>query len=120
MASHQGKQAVQATDFEAAAWVERGSARLKEMSAHGKRVRLVEFLPGFDDPNWCAKGHVVFVLEGAVESRYQDGVTPRHAGEAYIIPPGIPHRSRNPHRVPARLLIVDDIVLAESASAEAG
>ncbi len=120
MASDQGKAAVQAADFGTAAWVERGDARLKEMSAHGKRVRLVEFRPGFDDPNWCSKGHVVFVLEGAVESRYEDGVTPRRAGEAYIIPPGIPHRSQNPHRVPARLLIVDDLAPSRSAAGGAG
>ncbi len=48
MASGQGKATAQAADFETAAWIERGAARLKEMSAHGKR--LVEFLPGFDDP----------------------------------------------------------------------
>ncbi len=120
MVSDQGKAAVQAADFGTAAWIERGAARLKEMSGHGKRLRLVEFLPGFDDSNWCSKGHVVFVLEGAVESHYEDGVTPRHAGEAYIIPPGIAHRSRNPHGVPARLLIVDDLAPSRSASGEAG
>jgi hypothetical protein len=75
MASRQRKAAVCAADFETVAWIERGAARLKEMSAHGKRLRLVEFRPGLDDPNWCCKGHVVFVLAGAVESHYEDGVT---------------------------------------------
>ncbi|MGH7324440.1 MAG: cupin domain-containing protein [Candidatus Rokuibacteriota bacterium] len=68
----------------------------------------MEFAPGFADPNWCAKGHAVYVLAGVLESQYEDGVSVRRAGEAYIIPPGVPHRSRNPHGAPARLLIVDE------------
>src|SRR3989442_15311904 len=31
------------------------AARLKELAAHGKRLRLVEFSPGFADPHWGRK-----------------------------------------------------------------
>ncbi|HET7875168.1 MAG TPA: cupin domain-containing protein [Methylomirabilota bacterium] len=51
---------------------------------------------------------MVYVLEGVIESEYADHVTTRPAGEAYVLPPGVKHRSRNPFAAPARLLIVDD------------
>lgn len=102
------KELVRAVALEDMPWIERGAARLKELAAWGRRLRLVEFAPGFADPNWFAKGHAVYVLAGALESQYEDGVSVRRAGEAYIIPPGVPHRSRNPHDAPARLLIVDE------------
>ena len=108
MEANQGKEAVRALDFEATDWTERGRARLKELSAHGRRVRLVEFLSGFSDPNWCLKGHAVYVLSGELESEYADGFSSRRAGEAYVIPPGARHRSRNRGAAPVRLLIVDD------------
>ena len=103
-----GPDAVRVRDLGTAEWVERGGARLKELAAHGKRLRLVEFGPGFSDPGWCLKGHVVYLLEGELESEYEDGISSRRAGEAYIIPAGVKHRSRNPHAVPAVLLIVDE------------
>jgi quercetin dioxygenase-like cupin family protein len=103
-----GKAAVRVVDFESTGWTDRGAARLKELTAHGKRLRLVEFLPGFSDPDWCQKGHVVYVLEGAIDSEYEDGRASRRAGEGYVIPGGIKHRSRNPHGQPAKLLIVDE------------
>ena len=106
--ANQGKEAVRALDFEAADWTDRGRARLKELSAHGRRVRLVEFLPGFSDPNWCLKGHAVYVLSGVLESEYADGFSSRRAGEAYVIPSGARHRSRNLGAEPVRLLIVDE------------
>ncbi len=109
-ASGGGKAAVRSINLDAAPWIRREGARLKEFAAHGKRLRLVEFLSGFSDPNWCLKGHVVFVIEGTLESEYADGVSRREAGQAFIVPPGVKHRSRNPGAAPARLLIVDDTV----------
>lgn len=103
-----GKDDVGAARLDALAWIVRGAARLKELAAHGKRMRLVEFAPGFADPNWCSKAHVVYVLAGAIESHYEDGVSVRRAGDAYIVPAGVPHRSCNPPDAPARLLIVDE------------
>jgi quercetin dioxygenase-like cupin family protein len=103
-----GKDSVRAVDLNVGEWIDRGAARLQELSAYGKRLRLVEFLPGFSDPNWCVKGHVVYVLEGTLDSEYEDGLSTRRAGEAYIIPWGVKHRSRNLYDRPARLLIVDD------------
>jgi quercetin dioxygenase-like cupin family protein len=103
-----GKGAVSVLDLDAAAWTDRGRARLKELVAYGRRVRLVEFLPGFSDPNWCLKGHAVYVLSGVLESEYADGFSSRRAGEAYVVPAGTKHRSRNLSAEPVRLLILDE------------
>lgn len=81
---------------------------MKELVAHGRRVRLVEFLPGFSDPNWCLKGHAVYVMSGVLESEYADGLSSRQAGEAYVVLSGTRHRSRNLSAEPVRLLIVDE------------
>ena len=59
MPSEAGKGGVRAVDLNMAPWIDHGAARLKEFKAYGKRLRLVEFLPGFSDPSWCVEGHVV-------------------------------------------------------------
>lgn len=37
------------------------------------RVRLVEYTPGYEADHWCSRGHVLFVLEGELFTRLQDG-----------------------------------------------
>jgi hypothetical protein len=39
------------------------------------RLRLVEYSPGYVADHWCEKGHVLFVLEGQLETRLKDGRT---------------------------------------------
>ncbi|PLT19505.1 MULTISPECIES: DHCW motif cupin fold protein [Ralstonia] len=37
------------------------------------RVRMVEYTPGYLADHWCKKGHVLFCLEGELETTLQDG-----------------------------------------------
>jgi len=37
------------------------------------RVRLVEYSPGFKSDHWCARGHVLLVLEGELVIKLKDG-----------------------------------------------
>lgn len=37
------------------------------------RVRMVEYSPGYRADHWCSKGHVLFCLEGEMETTLEDG-----------------------------------------------
>lgn len=71
------------------------------------RVRVVEYSPGYAADHWCRKGHVLYCLEGRLETTLEDGRT-------FTLTPGMSyqvadeaeaHQSRTD--VGARLFIVD-------------
>lgn len=37
------------------------------------RVRMVEYSENYLADHWCEKGHILFCLEGSIESRLKDG-----------------------------------------------
>ncbi len=37
------------------------------------RVRMVEYSPGYLADHWCQKGHVLFCMEGELETMLEDG-----------------------------------------------
>jgi hypothetical protein len=71
------------------------------------RVRLVDYSPGYLADHWCTKGHIVFCVEGEVDTELSDGrrfrLTP---GLSYqVADGGEAHRSST--ATGARLFIVD-------------
>ncbi|MHB2008577.1 MAG: DHCW motif cupin fold protein [Acidobacteriaceae bacterium] len=52
---------------------EAGTTISKTMQTGNICVRLVEFSPGYRADHWCAKGHVVLVLEGVLTTVLEDG-----------------------------------------------
>jgi quercetin dioxygenase-like cupin family protein len=71
------------------------------------RVRMIEYTPGYVADHWCNKGHILFCIEGELETELEDG---RHftlkPGMSYQVADGAePHRSST--LVGARLFIVD-------------
>lgn len=71
------------------------------------RVRMVDYSPGYLADHWCSKGHIVFCVEGEVETELADGrrfrLTP---GQSYQVADGAEaHRSST--ATGARLFIVD-------------
>jgi mannose-6-phosphate isomerase-like protein (cupin superfamily) len=69
-------------------------------------MALLEFGPGFADPNWCEKGHIGYILEGSLSIEFEDAAEVILPGEGFIIDPGTRHRASNPGRIATRLLIV--------------
>ncbi|KAB2850471.1 MAG: hypothetical protein F9K44_04780 [Hyphomicrobiaceae bacterium] len=71
------------------------------------RVRLVEYSPGYVSDHWCEKGHILFCLEGSLETHLKDGrVFTLEAGHSYQVADGIDaHSSRT--ATGAKLFIVD-------------
>jgi quercetin dioxygenase-like cupin family protein len=71
------------------------------------RVRLVEYSAGYLADHWCSKGHILFCVEGELETELQDGriftLTP---GMSYQVADNAePHRSSTKNG--AKLFIVD-------------
>jgi len=71
------------------------------------RVRMVEYSPGYFADHWCQKGHILFCLDGQLDTELEDGrvftLTP---GTSYQVADGAePHRSST--KTGAKLFIVD-------------
>ncbi len=71
-------------------------------------VALVEFAPAFEDPNWCERCHVIYVVSGELELELQDGRETIRAGEACVLDGDTVHRARNRGNQPVTLFLVSD------------
>ncbi|MFA0888065.1 MAG: DHCW motif cupin fold protein [Synergistales bacterium] len=85
-----------------------GQALWRTFEQGNIRVRMVEYSPGYRADHWCARGHVLLVLEGRLTTELKDG-------RVFELLPGMSYHAeddaQNPHRswtsVGARLFIVD-------------
>ena len=59
---------------------ERGTAYWQTMQYDGLRIRLVEYTADYLADHWCAKGHIVYCLEGEFVSELQNGEAVRQIG----------------------------------------
>lgn len=71
------------------------------------RVRMVDYVPGYESDHWCSKGHVILCLEGELETTLADGrVFTLKPGMTYQVADNAEaHRSKAPKG--AKLFIVD-------------
>lgn len=84
-----------------------GVATWRTLEQGNLRVRMVEYSPGYVADHWCARGHVLLVLEGELITELKDGrkftLTP---GVSYQVADGDgEHRSVAPRG--AKLFVVD-------------
>ena len=86
---------------------ETGVAYWRTLEAGNIRVRMVRYSPGYRADHWCARGHVLLVLDGELTTELQDGTTHvLRAGMSYEVASDVaPHRSRT--ATGATLFIVD-------------
>lgn len=86
---------------------ETGVATWRARQFGAVRVRMVEYSAGYRADHWCAKGHILLVLEGVLDTELADGRTVRlTAGMSYqVADDAMAHRSATD--VGARLFIVD-------------
>jgi hypothetical protein len=71
------------------------------------RVRLLEYTPGYLADHWCVKGHILFCLEGQLNTELADGRKfTLTAGMSYqVADQAEPHRSAT--AIGAKLFVVD-------------
>jgi len=98
-------------DFTSMPWEPRAAGvRCKVCERGGQRLRLAEFTKEFVEPDWCAKGHIGYVLEGRMELDFHGRVVTFGPGDGLFIPPGAEHGHKA--RVLTRLVRV---ILVESS-----
>ena len=86
---------------------ETGIAYWQTQTFEDIRVRLVEYSPGYLADHWCSKGHILFCMEGQLDTELEDGrVVTLQPGMSYqVADDAEPHRSTT--TVGAKLFIVD-------------
>jgi hypothetical protein len=52
---------------------ERGTASWRTRQFGAIRVRVVQYSPGYAADHWCVKGHILFCVDGELETELQDG-----------------------------------------------
>ncbi len=99
------------TDWDAIAPTEHrgeaGVARWRTRQCGEIRVRLVEYSAGYVADHWCSKGHILFCLDGTLDTELADGRRfTLTSGMSYQVADGAEaHRSRTASG--AKLFVVD-------------
>lgn len=52
---------------------ETGFATWRTLTVGDIRIRRVDYSPGYLADHWCDRGHILFVLEGELETELKDG-----------------------------------------------
>ncbi len=52
---------------------ETGIAYWQVQTMNDIRIRLVEYSPGYKADHWCSKGHIIYCLEGEMDTELEDG-----------------------------------------------
>ena len=73
---------------------------------------LIEFAPGFEDPNVCTRSHVIYVVSGELSLALAEREQRVAAGEACWLDAGTEHRARNAGSVPVVAFIASDLEAA--------
>jgi hypothetical protein len=87
---------------------ETGRALWRTLNIGDVRVRMVEYTPGYVADHWCDRGHILYVLEGELDTELKDGrrfkLTP---GKSYQVSDFGDAAHRSSTRIGAKLFIVD-------------
>lgn len=87
---------------------ETGEAVWRTLDIGDLRMRLVEYSPGYLADHWCDRGHVLYVLEGELETELRDG-------RRFVLRPGMSYQvsdhgdaaHRSATKIGAKLFVVD-------------
>jgi quercetin dioxygenase-like cupin family protein len=82
-------------DFPDLAWGPGGHPLERKKACPDRPIVLLEFAPGFADPNWCERSHLVYVVSGTLSFQFAGGVEHFAAGQSCVIDAGTAHCARN-------------------------
>lgn len=81
-------------DFASLPWNSPAAGVRFKIHKHGNtQLRFVEFTRDFVEADWCARGHMGYVLEGRLEIDFQGTVVEFVAGDGLFIEPGRKHKA---------------------------
>ncbi len=100
------------TDWSAVPAVEhkgdRGTSFCRTFTVGDLRVRIVEYSPGYLADHWCERGHVLYVLEGELDTELRDGRTFKlKPGMSYTVSDNGDAAHRSATVTGAKLFVVD-------------
>jgi quercetin dioxygenase-like cupin family protein len=96
-------------DFGARPWIPGGHPlEQKKVDPNGAAVML-KFAPGFADPNWCPRSHILYVLEGTLSVEFETETLSVASGQACRIDAGTKHRAANTTQRDVVLLAISDL-----------
>ncbi len=73
---------IQSFPFQTTDWInipkeehtgETGTAYWQVKMVNDIRVRMVEYTPGYKADHWCSKGHIIYCIEGEMNTEIADG-----------------------------------------------
>ncbi len=101
-------------DIDAAQWQTwskpGANGRVKLFKSNGKRIRILELPPGFNEEKWCLAGHQGYVIKGCFTILFEDRSFDCRPGMAFSIPDGVPHRSRGMKDEETVVFVVDGVI----------
>jgi hypothetical protein len=72
------------------------------------RVRMVEYTPGYLADHWCDRGHVLYIVEGELDTELRDGRTFKLLpGMSYQVSDHGDAAHRSSTKIGAKIFIVD-------------
>lgn len=87
---------------------ETGEASWRTMNIGDIRIRQVCYSPGYLADHWCDRGHILYVLEGELETELKDGRRfTLKPGQSYQVSDFGDAAHRSSTRTGATLFIVD-------------
>lgn len=87
---------------------ETGKAIWRVFQVGDLRIRHVEYTPGYMADHWCDRGHVLYVLEGELQTELKDGrVFSMKPGMSYQVSDFGDAAHRSSTMTGAKLFIVD-------------
>jgi hypothetical protein len=85
-----------------------GSAFWRTIEIGDVRVRMVEYTPGYLADHWCGRGHIIYVIEGELETELKDGrKLISRVGMGYQVSDSDENPHRSTTRTGAKLFVVD-------------
>ena len=85
-----------------------GTALWRTLHNGDVRMRVVEYSPGYVADHWCDRGHVIYVLQGELQTELQDGRRFTFAaGSGYTVSDFGDAAHKSSTTVGAKLFIVD-------------
>jgi quercetin dioxygenase-like cupin family protein len=87
---------------------ETGQAFWRTLAIGDMRVRMVEYTPGYLADHWCDRGHVLYVVEGELNTELRDGRSFKLLpGMSYQVSDNGDAAHRSSTKIGAKIFIVD-------------
>ena len=68
--------------------------RQKSVDVDEKVVRILELQPGFQETQWCYKGHIGYVIAGGIEVEFESDTQIFNEGDVVVLQTAVGHKAK--------------------------